>query len=166
MSAVKPAPRGYSRIQIILHWVVTVLIVSQIVFQGAMSKAWDAFKDGAQIAFNPLVAAHVFGGLAILVFAVWRLSLRYTRGVPAAPEGSAIGNMVGSLVHFGLYALMIVMPVSGAVAWFGGVTQAAETHSSLKFLVIVLVVVHVAAALLHQFVLKDNLLMRMKQPAD
>ena len=65
-----------------------------------------------------------------------------------------------------LYALMVLMPVSGAVAWFGTVEAAPEVHEAMKPAMLILVLVHVAAALWHQFWLKDGLMLRMKRPLD
>ncbi len=80
-----PKPTGYSARQIRLHWLVTALIVLQFVLHEPMAEAWDMVKDGQTPAFNWLVLAHVFGGGLVLVFALWRLILRQTRGVPDAP---------------------------------------------------------------------------------
>lgn len=162
-----PAPKGYSRTQIALHWAAFVLIVQQFVLHEGIAEAWDVIEDGGVPPFDPVVAAHVFGGVAVLVFALWRLVLRRTRGVPDLPVGEpALARMAAHLGHGALYTLMIVMPLSGAVAWFGGVEGAAEAHEVLKPVMLVLVAVHVLAALWHQFWLKDNLLVRMKRPGD
>ena len=56
---------------------------------------------------------------------------------------------------------MLLMPVSGLVAWFGGVDTAADAHEVMSNLMLFVVGVHVAAALWHQFWLKDHLLLRM-----
>ena len=39
---------------------------------------------GARICL--LVAAHVFGGIVILLLAIWRLRIRFSRGAPPLPE--------------------------------------------------------------------------------
>lgn len=163
----RPAPKGYSRIQIRLHWVVAVLIALPFILHEPIAEAWDAFREGVQTAFNPVVALHVFGGLAVLAFALWRLALRRTRGAPPAPEAEpAPLRLAAHLGHLALYALMILMPLSGAVAWFGGIEGAAEAHEVMKPLMLILVAVHVVAALWHQFWLKDGLMLRMKRPLD
>jgi cytochrome b561 len=132
-----------------------------------MAEAWDMVKDGQTPAFNWLVLAHVFGGGLVLVFALWRLILRQTRGVPDAPMSEpAPLRLAAHLGHLALYALMILMPVSGMVAWFGGIESAADAHEVLKTAMLALVAVHVVAALWHQFWLKDGLLLRMKRPQD
>jgi cytochrome b561 len=58
---------------------------------------------------------------------------------------------------------MILMPVSGSVAWFGGVEAAAQGHNILKIALLALIALHVAGALWHQFVLKDGLIARMRR---
>jgi cytochrome b561 len=128
-----------------------------------MSAAWEAFGDGLEIAFDPLVLAHVAGGALVLVFALWRLSIRARRGAPAIVGESGLQRALAKGTHVGLYALMILMPVSGSVAWFGGVDAAAQGHNILKVALLALIALHVAGALWHQFVLKDGLLMRMRR---
>ena len=60
---------------------------------------------------------------------------------------------------------MLLMPLSGAAAWFAGAEQAAGAHSLMKMALLTLIVLHVAAVVYHQFVLKNGVLMRMRRPA-
>lgn len=162
-----PKPDGYSARQIRLHWLVTLLIVLQYVFHESIAEAWDGIQQAKSPAFNWLVLSHVMGGILILIFALWRLVLRQTRGVPAPPKAEpAPLRLAAHLGHLALYALMIAMPLSGMAAWFGGIAQAAEAHEVMKVALLALVAVHVLAALWHQFWLKDGLLLRMKRPLD
>jgi cytochrome b561 len=160
-------PAGYSRLQIRLHWLIAVLIVAQYVFKDYISDAWASFVETGASDFHPLIAAHVFGGILILLLLIWRLSVRFRRGVPATPEG---GNpaMTGlaHLVQWSLYALMVILPVSGGLAWFGEIQLGAEIHNIAKVAMLALVALHVVGALFHQFVLKDNLIDLMKTPKD
>ncbi len=162
-----PSPKGYSARQIRLHWLVAVLIVLQFVLNEPMSAAWEMVENGQTPGFNWLVTSHVLGGVLVLIFALWRLVLRQTRGVPAPPETEpAPLRMLGHLGHLALYALMIALPLSGLAAWFGGIAAAAELHEAMKAALMALVALHVLAALWHQFWLKDGLMARMKQPLD
>jgi cytochrome b561 len=160
------AVKGYSVTQIGLHWVVAGLILFQLIFGEDMGGAWRAVEDGKAPEMTTWVWAHIIAGIAVLVFAAWRLLLRATRGAPAAPAGSALMVKAAELGHWALYALMVLAPATGLAAWYGGVEAAAEVHELFKPLLIILVAVHVLAALFHQFVLKDNLLARMKRPLD
>lgn len=156
-----PSPKGYTRLQIALHWIAALLIVQQYLFKDAISAAWEAIEKGTESAFDPLVLAHVAGGALVLVFALWRLSIKARRGVPEMVGDSALQRGLARLTHLGLYALMILMPVSGATAWFGGVAVAAQGHNILKVVLLALVALHVVGALYHHFVLKDGLIQRM-----
>lgn len=156
-------PKGYTRLQIALHWIAALLIVQQYLFKDAISAAWEAATRGLESAFNPLVLAHVAGGGLVLLFALWRLSIKARRGTPAMVGDSAAQRALAKLVHVGLYALMILMPLSGSVAWFGGVEVAAQGHNILKIALLAFVALHVVGALYHQFVLKDRLINRMRR---
>lgn len=157
-------PSHYSRAQIALHWVVFLLIALQYLFHDAILEAWDTLRDGGEIAFSPLVAAHVFGGLLILALVLWRLALRLTRGAPPLPEEEpAPLKLIAQLTHLGLYALMLLMPVTGALAWFGGIGSMADVHGLLRLLLLALVALHVAGALYQQLVLKTDIMSRMKR---
>ena len=156
-------PKGYTRLQIALHWIAALLIVQQYLFKDAISAAWEATMKGLEIAFNPLVLAHVAGGALVMLFALWRLSIKARRGTPAVAGDSAVQTALAKVVHVGLYALMVLMPLSGAVAWFGGVEAAAQGHNVLKIVLLALVALHVVGAVYHQFVLKDGLINRMRR---
>lgn len=157
--------KGYSLGQIWLHWLVAVLIALQFLLKNSISQSWEAFLAGRDVEFQPLVAAHIFGGLTILAFVVWRLVLRAKRGGPPPPDAEPAGlRLAAKAAHVSLYALMVAMPVSGAVAWFGSVEQAATAHKLLKIALLALIVLHVIAALVHQFFFKTNLIARMVKP--
>jgi len=159
--------KGYSRVQIMLHWAVAVLIVFQLIFGESMTEAWEAIEEGAAANMTLMVWAHIVAGIAVVALVCWRLALRLTRGVPAAPAGeSAAIRVAGHLGHAGLYVLMIGAPITGLLAWYGGVTDLAEVHELAKPALIILILVHVAAALYHHFFLKDGLLDRMRKPQD
>ena len=105
---------------------------------------------------------HTMAGLLILVLMVWRLVVRVRRGAPPPPaeEHPALA-MAAKATHTLFYVLLIGMPISGAVAWFGGLEAPAQAHAAASNLLILLIVVHVAAALLHQFWWKTEVLKRM-----
>lgn len=165
MSSAKPA--GYSRGQIILHWVVALLIVLQIIFHEGMVAAWRALRRNEAVdATTQLTAqAHVWLGLAIGVFALWRLWIRFARGAPTAPpDEPAVLRFVAGATHVLLYGLMLAMPVTGIVAWFGGVGDAGEVHEILRLPLIGLIILHVAGALAHRFYFRSGVMERMVRP--
>lgn len=159
----KSAPNAYSTLQIRLHWLVFALLVAQFLLSGPISEAFDQVEDGLVPDFHPLVAAHVGGGLLIFVLATTRFWLRIGRGVPPLPEGDPpLLKLAAHVTHYSLYALLFALPVSGAVAWFGDNEGAAGAHGALRLILLVLIVLHVAAALYHHFIRGDGMLDRMR----
>ena len=155
-------PKGYSSTQIALHWVIALLIAGQFLFNEPMGEAFDTLMKGIVPPFSWAVWAHIAGGILILGLAIWRVALRRSRGAPPPPEGEhSLPGRIATLGHWALYALILLMPVGGLVAWFGGVEFAGDGHEVLSNVLLFVVAVHVAAALWHQFWLKDHLLLRM-----
>ncbi len=158
------APAGYSRAQVILHWLIAALILFQLLVHDGMEQAWRATQMGSGDAGNPL--PHVVVGSAILILAAVRLVIRLRHGAPTHPAGqpAALG-LLANIVHWGIYALLFAIPISGLVAWFGGLEGAALAHGGpLRLALIGLVLLHIAGALVQQFVLRSGVLMRMLKP--
>ena len=152
----------YKKIQKILHWGIAVLLLAQFVFHEAISDAWHAIEDGFFVAPSPLVMAHVGGGLLILVLVLFRLYARHKHGTPPLPEDEPLHlKWAAKITHFALYALMILLPITGAAAWFGGVYEAAEIHEILKFALIVTFLAHIGGFVYQQFIAKTGIWKRM-----
>lgn len=152
----------YSKKQIILHWTLVVLFAAQFIFHESIKDAFDKVIEGVAVSFNPLVAGHVAGGIVILLLTLYRFYVRMTHGVPAYPQqGSALTQKVSEVVHMSTYALGVLMPISGMVAWFGVNTNAAEAHEVMKFLFLALIVLHVVGAISHLVLHKNNIFKRM-----
>lgn len=157
-------PSHYSRAQIALHWVILLLIVLQFLSHESIAAAWDLAEEGGTPAFSVLTASHVFLGLLVLALVVWRIALRLTRGAPPLPaEEPAPLKLAAHLTHLALYALILALPVTGGLAWFGGIEDLAEVHEALFTALFILVGLHVLGALYQQFVLKTNIMERMKR---
>lgn len=161
MTSIDSQP-GYSRLQIILHWVVFLLIAQQYLFKDGISSAWEQITTGGEASISPLVLAHVLGGGLVMLMALWRLRLRAKQGV-AQTAGGGLLDVLAKLVHVGLYLLMLLMPLSGSVAWFLGVEVAAQGHNVMKVALLALVALHVLGALFHQFILRDGTLDKMRK---
>ncbi len=158
---------AYTRTQIIIHWLTVLLIFLQFVLNGPMEDVWDQVRKGLPADMSPLVAQHVFGGLLILVLVVLRIAIRLRRGAPKLPENEpAILKMAAHATHLGLYGMLILVPVSGAVAWFGGVKAAAGGHEAMTSLMLLLIALHVGGALFHALVLKSGVAERMIKPRE
>ena len=158
-------PKGFSRLQIRLHWIIFVLVALQFILSDYIAEAWFKYVDTSEFQFSALIASHVAGGVLILVLTLWRLMVRRKRGTPALPEMESPAQKAAAHgTHHTLYLLLILMPLTGLAAWFGDIRLAASVHFYLKFALIALIALHVAAALYHQFVLKNNLIDRMRTP--
>lgn len=160
--------QGFSKVQIALHWVVAALILFNLLMADEMRHAWREVERGGIPVLNTVAWAHIIAGCLILALVAWRLILRFTRGVPAAPEDEGLAlRMAGAARHPALYALMIGLPVSGLLVWYGGMSSLGEVHAELlKTGLWVVIGLHVVAAFYHHFILKDGLLNRMRKPAD
>ena len=86
-----------------------------------------------------------------------------SRGAPAAPaEEPAVFVLLSKIGHGLIYLLLLLLPLSGLVGWFGKVGNAAGIHEVMTNLLLLIVIVHVAAVVVHQFYWKTNLIARMR----
>ena len=106
---------------------------------------------------------HAYVGISILVLAIVRLCLRFVQGAPDAPdvEPPAL-RLLAKVTHGLLYLLFFAMPLSGVAAYYGGVEVAGFVHGGpMKLLMWILILAHIAGALVHQFYWKTDVLARM-----
>lgn len=162
------------------HWIMFLLIVG----------AWFAVEQHEQFPKgSPERGAwmdlHKALGLSVF-FLLWaRLGWRLSGPVPDPVITSAWQHRAAVLVHWGLYFVMLMMPLSGLVmsqfggrevSWFGVFEvpvflgenkelagQIKELHEDVWWpLLLVLLALHVGAALWHQFIVKDGTMTRMR----
>lgn len=160
------AVTGYSARQIVLHWVIAVLIAVQYLTNEGIGEAFrEMMREGTAPEPTGMVRLHVLVGIAVLALVVIRLAMRFRRGAPAAEESeSALQKLIAAVIHWGLYLLMVLIPVSGLFAWFGENRTPGEVHEALTTVLLIAVGVHVLGALVGQFVQKTGVLMRMVRP--
>jgi cytochrome b561 len=159
--------QGYSLTQIVLHWLIAALVIFQILFGEDIGPAYRAFSKATEPSAADLFNAnlHVYAGIAIFVLAILRVAIRVTRGAPAAPaDETAAQKYIAAGTHLVLYLAILVMPITGGVAWFLGVESAAEVHEIGKPLLIVFVTLHVLGALYQHFVKRSKVMVRMVKP--
>ena len=160
-------PAGYSRTQIILHWVIFLLVAGQFVFHDGIAEAWRTWRQTQVTTLTPLAIGHLAGGTLILILVLWRLQIRRTRGVPSHAEGgSAIQNTIANATHWSLYALLVLVPLTGLVAWVGGIETSGDAHELLKNILFFVVLLHFVGAIYNQFFLKNHLFARMMKARD
>ncbi len=160
-----------------LHWAIVALLIVQV----TLGKIADDLPRGLEKL--AILARHKSFGITILGLALVRLAWRWIDRPPPRPAMPRWQQLAANLNHWALYALLFAMPLSGwmmssasnyPVSWFGlaqlpdlvGPDHALkerleDLHHRLAWALYALAGLHVAAALKHQFVDRDGLLMRM-----
>lgn len=167
----------YNGVARAFHAAIAALVVFNLVSGiggEAIEKWWNPY---------PL---HKGTGMVILVLSLARVGWRFTSAMPSWPDTmGSLQRLAAKATHAALYVLMLVLPVTGwimssanskyPISVWGlfewpklGVTKgsalaeaAHEGHEILSFLMAGLVMLHIAAALHHHFIIKDNILRRM-----
>lgn len=160
--AKRVAPTGYSLLQIVLHWTIAALVIFQLTVNEGVQ---DAFKDrlDRKAGEDELGATlHIIVGLTIFSLALLRLAVRLWRGVPEPHSSNPfLVNLAGHAAHVLLYAFLLAMPMTGAIAWFTGLELSAELHELGRLILIPLILLHALGALAEHFVFRTNSLVRM-----
>lgn len=171
-------PARYTTTAIALHWFIALAVLGQIALGWWMQ---EIPKDpvGPRVnAFN----LHKSIGLTILALMALRLIWRATHRAPALPMMPAWQAKAAHINHWVLYICLFLQPLTGYVGsavsgypvrYFGLLLPewAAKSIPLKDFLstahfvnscvLVTAIAIHVAAALKHQFVDRDNLLRRM-----
>ena len=169
-------PRNrYSIVSLILHWLIAALVVTQV----ALITVYESTES------RDFVNAHKSVGLTILVLTLVRLGWRIAN--PAIPLPDTMRRwerLLARATHVLFYVFMIGMPLAGWAAssaagrdilWFGlfplpllpigggreVAGQLMDLHELAAKALYVLLALHVAGALKHHFIDRDNVLHRM-----
>ena len=168
----------YTTTAIALHWLIALIVIIQITLGWWMQ---EIPKDpvGPRVnAFN----LHKSIGLTVLLLMVARLAWRGTHRPPPLPPMPAWQTIAARSNHWVLYLLLFVQPLSGylgsavsgyPVRYFGLLIPSwavkndalkdllSVVHLTTSWLLIAAIALHVAAALKHHLVDRDQLLWRM-----
>ena len=173
-----PAPRPYRPAARALHWIVAALIIATIPAGQIMTR--EGLPRGLQ---DALFLFHKNVGVLLLVLMLVRLGIRLRYPPPPLPAHlPAWQARAAGAVHVALYALVIIMAVSGYVRVRAGgfpiesldalglpglvprseplAEAASRLHALVRILLIVLILAHVGAALQHA-ARRDGVLSRM-----
>ena len=169
---------SYSAVAKALHWAMALGIFGLVVLGSVMS----------DMAFSPeklqYFSWHKWAGVTVFMLVWLRLLWRLISPPPAYPASlSRPMKRLASAGHIALYALMVIIPITGwlmssakgvPTVWFGlmplpdliGKDKALgelleEVHGTLSWILVTLIAGHVAAALKHHFIDKDDTLRRM-----
>jgi cytochrome b561 len=176
---------GYGLVAIAFHWVIALMFLVQVGLGFTMS---DLEPDDPLV--FPLYQWHKSIGLAILLLALVRFAWRLAGPVPALPAAMAgWEKLAARLAHVALYAALIAVPLTGWALVSASplniptfafnlvvvphlpvpVSEASEAfwtfvHGLLAKAALAVALVHIAAAIRHEFILRDGLLSRMVRP--
>ena len=144
-------PLFYSRLQRRLHWLVLVLLLVQYALQLPMMAAMAAIDNEETITFLQflVITLHTWGGASIAAIMCWRWHLRKQVVLPGAGQLSTFQSKWVKVHHTTLYAVLILMALSGACHYYLGWTLAARWHELGKWLLLALIGVHIAGAISH-----------------
>jgi cytochrome b561 len=161
----------------IFHWLIVALLLAQYLIGWLMPDLHRDMKPGAAMTF------HVSIGMTILILIVVRLVWRLTH--PVAPESSLAPwqRLTSEAVHWLLYALVLATTITGWLfASFRGWSMsffflvpmpmlASDNpaagkaidglHQAMEWSLLVVIGLHVAAALVHIFVYRNRIMQRM-----
>jgi cytochrome b561 len=172
------ALKNYSKTAIALHWLLALMIIGSFGFGLYMT----------ELPVSPqrlkLINWHKWAGVTILFLSALRLLWRLTHPAPPLPDTMPAWQRTASHVsHWGMYALFFAVPLIGwayssaagfPIVWFGVLPlpdwvpkdrELAEAikpfHELAAWALMLIVIVHVLAALKHHFVDRDGVLARM-----
>ncbi|WP_209440519.1 cytochrome b [Paraburkholderia dilworthii] len=167
---------GYDGVARLLHWLVVVLIAAQFVIGWTMP---DIHKGTLP---EGLIAWHLGVGATLIAAVVLRIVWRFTHR-PAPASVSPLLRIVSHITHGLLYLALVIVPVLGwanassrgwSVKFLGLLPypsispvgssvghEMGDIHGYLAWVLLVLIGLHVAGALYHRFILKDEVMQRM-----
>jgi len=170
-------PKRYSSAAILLHWTIALLLLFQV------SLGWRLEDMSQGVGLFAAYQLHKSIGITILLLSVLRLVIRVLVRRPQPVAGHPAVVFLAGAVHALLYVVMIGAPITGwiivstskikvptllfgAIPWphlplgVGWHDSADALHGALGFLLVVLIVLHVAGALRHHL-MRHDLLGRM-----
>ncbi|MBX2884928.1 MAG: cytochrome b/b6 domain-containing protein [Granulosicoccus sp.] len=176
----------YHGISIGLHWLIAILIIGMLV----VGKVLENLDETDTLKFT-LTQWHKSFGIVVLLLVIVRLVWRMGHTPPALPEHMKQWELTAAhLTHILLYALMIVIPLSGwimvsasplnlptllfnTIHWphlppFSSLENKEaisglfhRIHAIAASIMILLLLAHIGAALRHHFLLRDGVMARM-----
>ncbi len=169
---------SYSAVAKALHWAMAFGIFGLVVLGSVMS---DMALSPEKLQY---FSWHKWAGVTVFMLVWLRLVWRLINPPPAYPEGMSLNvKRLASAGHVALYALMVIIPITGwlmssakgvPTVWFGVLPLPdliskdkalgellQEVHGTLSWIMVILIAGHVAAALKHHFIDKDDTLRRM-----
>ncbi|MEE9445549.1 MAG: cytochrome b/b6 domain-containing protein [Cocleimonas sp.] len=169
--------KKYHPFLVTLHWLLVPLLMLSLVMGGTVL---DHIPNDSPEKVGAL-KGHMIMGFVIVGLMLLRFVTRlFTKKPPHADIGNSLLNNLGIMAHYVLYLLVFAMAGSGIAMSiqaglpdivFGGsgavVPESLESltpriaHGIISKVLFLTIILHVLAALYHQFIRKDGLLGRM-----
>lgn len=171
--SLKSTSSHYGSVAIAIHWTSAAAILF------AFAAGLTAANIGDQTRTGPILLAHISIGLLVLLLTLLRIAWWLLADRRPAPHPGQPGwqMALASVVHVAIYATILLMGASGvatiilsdALPHLIAGTPLPDfstlppriAHGIFARLLLALLVLHIAAALYHQFVRGDRLLSRM-----
>jgi len=167
--------KRYHPVLITLHWLLAVAILGMYAFGSFVLDDMHNSAPGKP----GLLSLHLIVGVAILVLTVVRLIVRVRTPRPDPVPGSRSAQKAATALQHSMYTLTVLIVVSGltlalsahlfSILYGHSGTlpkdfedfTSHDIHGWLVNGLLIVVALHVAAALKHQFKLKNNIMSRM-----
>ena len=167
----------YHPLLVTLHWLLAVLIIAAL----AIGFFWLAGMPNTDPRKIDVLLIHMAGGMLILALMIIRFIVRMrTTQPPTATTSNPRLDRIAMVIHYGFYILVVLMAGTGfataVLARLNEIVFARSgeplpqtlmnyptrvAHGYIALLLAYFMILHVAAALYHQFVRKDGLFRRM-----
>ncbi|PWK35289.1 cytochrome b [Cupriavidus plantarum] len=106
------AATQYTRVAILLHWAVALLMIANVVLGLTMSRLPEDAVSGDVLRL--LIDTHKSIGITVLALSIVRLVWRVTHRPPPLPNAMrGWERVLAHGVHMGLYTLIFLLPLSG-----------------------------------------------------
>lgn len=150
--------RSYTRLQIAMHWLVVLLVLEQWYTSRAIPRTHNPLlpPSDADLLQHAL---HTYAGIVIGIVMALRLMLAYASYRRRPQIRPRLTERLASIVHGGLYFAVFFQAATGFVTtYLSG--PARVFHAYLWDVILILVSVHIAAAVYH-LIRGDGVLRRM-----
>ena len=163
----------YDSTTIALHWATAASVLALWIIGQTADLAPHNIADGI------IWPVHVVWGFVLVALVAWRIAWRSVGGVGLPPADSGLLHVIAKTTHYLLYILLGVVLLLGVVnafvrgynlfGWFS-LPQLGDKawrrpitgwHELAANALLVVALLHAAAALAHHYVFKDGVLRRM-----
>lgn len=178
MQAIAPTEKGYTRTARVLHWGMALAIIPLLLTGEQTMGTHDA---------RLLPTVHASAGFVLFVLIAFRVWWRWKHPPPPSLSSSRFETVAAKLSHLALYAGMVLIPLTGWLAYTEHVRRSLGMRPASLFgwrilllpdfginwhlihnwggkLMLAFIALHVAAALKHHLYNRDTTLTRMWKP--